>query len=278
MRKVLALVGAMLMVVALAAPATAASVPGGAAPKATGYVWADRTSEGLGMAHMVFVAQATSPAKGSFTYSDVNGSYTIDVQAVKVDSSTVVHFAGPVVGGNYPGIGIGFFVGIAVRDGGEPGIGVDRVNGNVYGSLDAAVAGFASLSPDYLTASDGNLQVLVKVCTFAASDSRFWNDQAMSDLYATGPITFSWLQATGDVYEGLWTEVYPAFTGAPYYNVFASGSVVDGAVHILTATRTNPGYYPPFTLDGTLTGGTLAVQGGGGWLAASGTVTCGVAH
>lgn len=277
MKKAVALVSAMLLLFAFAGPTTAASVPGGSAPKATGDVWADRTAEGLGMAHMVFVAQATTPVKGTFTYSDVNGAYTIDVQAVKVDSSTVVHFAGPIVNSTYPGLGIGLFIGIAVRDGGEPGIGVDRVNGAGYGTLAAAVAGFASLSPDYLTASDGNLQVLVKVCTFAAPDSRYYNDTAMTDLYATGPLTFSWLMATGDVYTGLWTETWPAFTGNPYPAVIASGTVVGTQVNMTTAVRFDS--YHSFVIQGTLANGSFVGTADGAYpLTAEGTTTCGVVH
>jgi len=140
------------MVLTAATPAFAGSVP-----KTTGDVWANRTSDGLGMAHMVFVAQGTSPAKGTFTYSDAKGSYTIAVQAANVEGS-VAHFAGPIVSNTYPGFDFGF-VSIAVRDGGEPGVVVDKVNGAGYESLDAAVAGFSSLSPDFLPVSAGNLQV-----------------------------------------------------------------------------------------------------------------------
>ena len=280
MRKAAALVGAMVLVFALAGPTAAAPVPGGSAPKTTGDVWADRTAEGLGMAHMVFVAQATTPAKGSFTYSDVNGAYTIDVQAVKVDSSTVVHFAGPIVTSTYPGLGVGLFIGIAVRDGGEPGIGVDRVNGAVYGTHAAAIAGFASLSPDYLTASEGNLQVLVKVCTFAASDSLYYNGtEPAAGLYGTGPITFSWLMATGDVYAGEWTEVVPPFTGSLYHNVIATGTVVGGQVSLTTAPRTSPADGYTFTIQGTLVDGVFTGTAAGPYLlTASGTTSCGVAH
>ena len=280
MRRAAALVGAMFLVFALAGSTTAAPVPGGSAPKATGDVWADRTTEGLGMAHMVFVAQATTPAKGTFTYSDVNGSYTFDVQAVKIDSATVVHFAGPVVGGNYPGIGLGVFVGIAVRDGGEPGIGVDRVNGNVYATLAAAVNGFASLSPDYLTASEGNLQVHVKICTYAASNTLYYDGPTSgAPLYGNGPITFSWLMATGDVYAGEWTEVAPPNTGSTYHNVIATGTVVGENVSLTTAPRTNPldGYW--FTIQGTLADGVFTGTAAGSYLlTATGAVTCGVAH
>jgi hypothetical protein len=60
----------------------------------------------------------------------------------------------------YPGVGVGSFVGIAVKDGGEPGIGVDKVNGQVYGSLADAVRGYVSLQPTFLTASAGNVQVI----------------------------------------------------------------------------------------------------------------------
>ncbi len=45
MRKAAALVGAMVLLFALAGPTAAAPVPGGSAPKTTGDVWADRTTE-----------------------------------------------------------------------------------------------------------------------------------------------------------------------------------------------------------------------------------------
>jgi hypothetical protein len=129
------------------------------APKTTGDVWADRTAEGLGMAHMVFVAQGGGDsAKGTFTYSDDKGAYTIAVQAVEVGTKDA-HFAGPIVSHTYPGFQDGWYVGIAVHDGGEPGVGVDKINGSTYSSLADAVAGFRTLSPDYLTASAGNVQV-----------------------------------------------------------------------------------------------------------------------
>jgi hypothetical protein len=146
-----------LAVAALAAPVGAAS-----APKTTGDVWADRTDEGTGagVAHMVFVAQATTPAKGTFTYSDNDGAYTINVQAVRIDGP-VGHFAGPIVSSTRSEnvLQVGGFVGIVVRDGGEPGIGVDKIDGAGYPTLEDAVAAFATLQPVNLTASAGNLQV-----------------------------------------------------------------------------------------------------------------------
>jgi hypothetical protein len=155
------LASASALIVTVAVASVPAAAMAGPAAKATGDVYADRSAEGLGTAHMVFVAQATSPAKGTFTYSDqTGGSYTINVQNVQVDSTTVVHFAGPVVTSTYPGVGVGSFVGIAVKDGGEPGIGVDKVNGQVYGSLADAVRGYVSLQPTFLTASAGNVQVI----------------------------------------------------------------------------------------------------------------------
>jgi hypothetical protein len=271
----------MFLVFALAGSTMAAPVPGGSAPKATGGAWFDRTAEGIGMAHTVFVAQATTPAKGTFTYSDPNGAYTFDVQAVKIDSATVVHFAGPVVSSTYPGIGVDKFVGIAVRDGGEPGVGVDRLNGAVYGTLAAAVAGFATLSPDYLTVAEGNLQVHAKICTFAASDSSYYDGPTSSaPLYANGPITFSWLMATGDVYAGEWTEIHPATSGTVYHNVIATGTVVGDQVNLTTAVRTNPNDgYASFIIAGTLIDGVFTGTAAGPYLlTATGAVTCGVAH
>ncbi len=154
--RVVSLVSASAMVATMALT-VATPVFAGSAPKTTGDVWADRTAEGLGVAHMVFVAQGTSlAAKGTFTYSDAKGAYTIAVEAVTVEGS-IAHFAGPVVSNNHPDIQSAY-IGIAVKDGGEPGIGVDRVNGAGYSSLTEAIADFDQ-SPEYLTASAGNLQV-----------------------------------------------------------------------------------------------------------------------
>ncbi len=109
---------------------------------------------------MVFVAQATSPAKGTFTYTDNDGTYTIAVQDVLIADKDA-HFAGPIVSSTRTdSLQVGLFVGIAVHDGGESGIGADRINGMGYDTLAQAVDGFATLTPDgALTASAGNLQV-----------------------------------------------------------------------------------------------------------------------
>ena len=144
-----------LAVAALAAPASAAP-----AAKATGDVWADNPVHGAGMSHMVFNAQGTfGSAKGTFTYSDPDGSYTIAVQAVDVDGD-VAWFAGPLVSNTHPAVRQSFGV-VAVRDGGEPGIGVDAVSAEFYAELDLAKSQFGGLTPEKygLVASAGNIQV-----------------------------------------------------------------------------------------------------------------------
>ena len=71
-------------------------------------------------------------AKGSAIYTDANVTYTMDVQYLKVDGNTA-WFAGQVtsvtVTGTNPQIYVGHWILYQVVDGGEPGIGVDRVWG-----------------------------------------------------------------------------------------------------------------------------------------------------
>ena len=153
--------GVATPIVALVAVAAFAGIASaGTAHKATGDVYADRTAAGVGIAHMVFVAQETNPAKGTFTYSDLDGTYTFNVEAVKVAEEDA-NFAGTIVSSNRTDLfQVGQVVGIAVHDGGESGIKVDLINGMGYDSLAHAVEGFATLTPDgALTASAGNLQV-----------------------------------------------------------------------------------------------------------------------
>ena len=110
-------------------------------------------------------------------------------------------------------------------------------------------------------------------CTFTASDSAYYNGLTPeAGLYANGPITFRW-QAGGAFISGEWTEVHPPVTGTTYHNVFASGTVVGGAVNLLTATRSDG--YAPFSVVGTLLGGKLTAQADGPYLlTATGTTTC----
>ena len=270
MKKGTAFLAAVALMLALVPPVAAA-----APAKATGDFWFD--NPGIGSAHATFVAQATVPAKGTWTYSDPIGYYTINVTIVQIDSSTTAHFAGPVVASTWPGIGTDKFVAIAVLDGGEPGIGVDKVNGAVFGSLAAAAASFATLVPVYpITA--GNIQVHTyagTTCTFTAPDSLYYNGPTASySLYGSGAVSFSWLLATGEVTGGYWTEIVPASTGTPYDNVVASGTVSGGQVN-LAFKRTVPNTYA-FSAQGSLSGGVFTGTADGPYLwTATGSVLCG---
>ena len=71
-------------------------------------------------------------AKGSAIYTDANVTYAMDVQYLKVEGNTA-WFAGQVtsvtVTGTNPQIFAGHWILYQVLDGGEPGIGVDKVFG-----------------------------------------------------------------------------------------------------------------------------------------------------
>lgn len=264
MRRSVALFAAAALLAVLV-PTAAAAAPA----KATGDFWFMNGSP----AHGVFVAQATSPAKGTWTYTDSVGFYTISIMVVQIDSATTAHFAGPVVDSTWPGIGTDKYVAIAVYDGGEPGIGVDRVNGAVFGSLADAAASFSTLAPVIPTTA-GNIQVHTYAgtsCTFTAADSAYYNGMApAAGLYATGPVSFTWALATGKVTSGYWTEMLGT---TPYYNLVVDGTVLNGQVD-LQFTRTDPDSNN-FTALGLLSGGyfTGTAQGPYLWTAA-GSVVC----
>ena len=107
----------------------------GAKPKATGDAdWFN--AQGYNQqANATFNAISTKgglDAKGSAIYTDANVTYTMDVQALFVKDNAA-WFAGQVtsvnVTGTNPQIFVGHWILYQVVDGGEPGIGVDRVWG-----------------------------------------------------------------------------------------------------------------------------------------------------
>jgi hypothetical protein len=112
------------------------------------------------------------------------------------------------------------------------------------------------------------------VCTFAAADSAYYNGPTpAAGLYATGPLTFSWEAATGNVVTGLWTETYPAYTGSLYPAWIVSGTVGGGLVNMTTAVRFD-GYHS-MVIQGTLVNGVFTGTADGPYLlTATGTVTC----
>ena len=89
-------------------------------------------------------------AKGSAIYTDANVTYTMDVQALRVDGNTA-WFVGQVtsvtVTGTNPKIEVGHWILYQVVDGGEPGIGADNVWGE---DLTAGPAHITSLEAAYL--------------------------------------------------------------------------------------------------------------------------------
>ena len=264
MKKFSSVLAAVALVLAVVPSATAA-----APAKATGDFWFMNGSP----AHGVFVAQATDPARGTWTYSDAVGYYTINVTVVQIDSTTTAHFAGPVVDSTWPGIGTDKYVAIAVYDGGEPGIGVDKVMGGVFSTLADAAASFSTMVPSIPTTA-GNIQVHTYAgtsCTFSAPDSAYYNGMTpAAGLYATGPVSFTWVLATGVVTAGYWTEMLGS---TPYHNIVADGTVLNGVVN-LHFTRTSP-TANDFLAPGTLSGGLFIGTAQGPYLwTASGSVVC----
>ena len=119
----------LLATVTFAAPA--------AKPKATGDIDFINGPGGYNQqANLTFNAINTSTtglgAKGSAIYTDANVTYTMDVQFLKV-ADNVAWFAGQVtsvtVTGTNPQIYKDHWILYQVVDGGEPGIGVDKVFG-----------------------------------------------------------------------------------------------------------------------------------------------------
>jgi len=107
--------------------------------------------------------------------------------------------------------------------------------------------------------------------TFAATDSTYYNCSTVcSDIYATGPISFTWDSTTGVVTSGYYNEIIGATT---YYNVVDYGSVSGGTVN-LTFSRTIPNVHIPFNFTGTLSGNILSGQLDGPYLlTATGIIT-----
>lgn len=100
----------------------------------------------------------TCSAKGTFTYSDVNGStYTVKVMYINVSGNTA-WFAGPVVSGN---VGAGNWLITKVVDNGEPGINQDQIWGS-FTTQSAAITGVANMVDPVdgpFTITSGNIQV-----------------------------------------------------------------------------------------------------------------------
>lgn len=92
--------------------------------------------------------------------------------------------------------------------------------------------------------------------TFSATDSKYYNGADDTyPQYGSGPISFTWDSATGNVTGGYYTEQVPPNTGTLYYNIVTGGTVTGTTVH-LVFDRTNPDVYH-FTFDGTLVGNVL---------------------
>lgn len=131
----------------------------------------------------------------------------------------------------------------------------------------------------FMGAVNGNpvtvtLTVTKAIKTFTATDSSNYNGPSSSDpLYGTGPISFTWDTATGNVTGGYYNEVAPPSIGPTYFNTITAGNVSSSGVVSLTFSRTLPSPYG-FTFAGTLSGGTLTGQLDGPYLfTATGTIT-----
>ena len=114
------------------------------------------------------------------------------------------------------------------------------------------------------------------VCTFAALTSNYYNGltATSAQLYATGPIRFSWTTPSGAVVVpgGSWTETTVS-PPATYSNLVIGGSVSGTGAVSLTFHRVAPAY--SFAFVGTLVGSTLSGKADGeNLLLATGTTTC----
>ncbi len=148
----------------LGAVGTTMQMTGAVAPDGSmSGTWSDnfggaRTGDWVSSAGAAVRTHAGCTAKGTFNYSDVNGSwYTVDVRFAQVVGDQA-WFAGPVVAGN---VGAGNWLFVQVKDGGEPGIGFDKVWGS-FTSQAAAINGVAAMATPGdgpFTISSGNLQV-----------------------------------------------------------------------------------------------------------------------
>lgn len=166
-----AVLAALCAIVSVAASAASA-------PKATGDAGWINPWYGV-QTNLTFNAINTNSidAKGSAIYSDEqNGTYTMDVQFLKVQENTA-WFAGQITSTNMT-LGccnkVGTWVIYKVKDVAEPGIGQDAIWGEVLGSADAeSVAdviskvqsgytpnlGSADLNNTGMVINDGNIQV-----------------------------------------------------------------------------------------------------------------------
>jgi hypothetical protein len=107
--------------------------------------------------------------------------------------------------------------------------------------------------------------------TFSANDSTYYNCSIVcSNIYATGPVSFTWDSTTGVVTSGYYNETIGSTT---YMNVVDYGSVSGGNVN-LTFSRTVPNSYGPFNFVGTLSGNVLSgLLDGPYLLTATGVIT-----
>ncbi len=100
--------------------------------------------------------------------------------------------------------------------------------------------------------------------SFSASNSTYYNCATeCSDIYATGPISFTWDEA-GVVTGGEWSETIGSTV---YHNMITSGTVSGDNV-TLHFDRTNPNVYS-FNFTGTLVGGMLTGLADGYYLKAT---------
>ena len=139
---------------------------GGAVPKATGSATIERSPGGATFTvELVAFDYGASGDRGMFTYTDDNGYYVLKVASTRIlAESMMAIFTGPVVEGNYPGIGIGTWVVIMVLDGGEPAYGADGCMGWLQSGETAALNDVATLTDSpygWLYAIEGNIQVHV---------------------------------------------------------------------------------------------------------------------
>ena len=113
------------------------------------------------------------------------------------------------------------------------------------------------------------------VCTFDATTSAYYTGltPAPAQLFATGPIHFSWTVSTGVVSGsgGFWDEI---IGGTTYHNNVTSGSVSGTGAVSLSFQITTP-IVDTFSFSGNLVGNTLSGQmDGPNWFTATGTKTC----
>ena len=124
--------------------------------------WTDSSSNsGIWLSDIGSATQVVSgcEGKGMLRYSDANGDwYKVDVQYVNVDGDEA-YLAGPVTKSTQSSW-IGNWLFAKVKDGGEPGSGVDQVWGE-FTDEDTAILGVRTMTTpgSAYTVTSGNLQV-----------------------------------------------------------------------------------------------------------------------